>query len=97
VTGQWLIQPVTEGALVVLGEAYETSGFRRLFRRGLRRQISARCAYGMEESDLSLELFAAGQKIYEAEDLRVFHDSDLKHHHSAEVTSAAITNVGLHS
>src|SRR5262249_10936470 len=39
-------------------------------------------AYGMEESDLSLQLFAAGWQICEARELRVFHDSDLAHHQS---------------
>ena len=52
-------------------------------------------AYGMEESDLSLQLFAAGWQIYEAGELRVFHDTDLAHHQSPEVTSGVIANVGL--
>jgi hypothetical protein len=51
----------------------------------------------MEEGDLSLQLFAAGWQIYEAGDLRVFHDTDLKHHQSPEVTSGVITNVGLYA
>ena len=52
-------------------------------------------AYGIEESDLSLQLFAAGWQICEAGQLRVFHDSDLAHHQSPEVTSGVIANVGL--
>ena len=52
-------------------------------------------AYGMEETDLSLQLFAAGWQIYEAGDLRVFHDTDLRHHESSEINAGAITNVGL--
>jgi GT2 family glycosyltransferase len=52
-------------------------------------------AYGMEESDVSLQLFAAGWQVYEAGTLRVFHDTDLKHHESPEVTAGTITNVGL--
>lgn len=51
--------------------------------------------YGMEETDLSMQLFAAGWTIYEAGDLRVFHDSDGKHHDSPEVVAGAISNVGL--
>ena len=51
----------------------------------------------MEESDLSLQLFEAGWQIYEAGDLRVFHDTDLKHHQSPEVTSGVIANVGLYA
>ena len=51
--------------------------------------------YGMEETDLSLQLFAAGWQIYEAGDLRVFHDTDLSHHKSAEINAGTITNTGL--
>jgi GT2 family glycosyltransferase len=51
--------------------------------------------YGMEETDLSMQLFAAGWHIYEATDLRVFHDTDLKHHQSSEINAGVITNVGL--
>jgi hypothetical protein len=49
----------------------------------------------LEETDLSLQLFAAGWDVYEAGDLRVFHDTNLKHHESAAVNVAAITNTGL--
>jgi hypothetical protein len=52
-------------------------------------------AYGIEESDLSLQLFAAGWQICEARELRVFHDTDFTHHQSPEVTSGVIANVGL--
>src|SRR5262249_20271382 len=52
-------------------------------------------AYAMEECDLSLQLFAAGWQMYEAGNLRVFHDTDLRHHQSTEITSGVITNVGL--
>jgi GT2 family glycosyltransferase len=64
--------------------------------RNLRGHIPRPVAYGMEETDLSLQLFAAGWHIYQAGDLRVFHDSELKHHQSAEVTSGAIVNAGLY-
>jgi hypothetical protein len=52
-------------------------------------------AYAMEEIDLSLQLFAAGWDIYESGDLRVLHDTDLKHHESSEINAGAITNIGL--
>ena len=65
--------------------------------RQVRGYIPRPVAYGMEEYDLSLQLFAAGWEIYEAGDLRVFHDTDLKHHQSAEVTSGVIANVGLYA
>jgi GT2 family glycosyltransferase len=51
--------------------------------------------YGMEETDLSLQLFAAGWDIYQADFLRVFHNTDLKHHESWENNAGAITNVAL--
>jgi hypothetical protein len=51
----------------------------------------------MEESDLSLQLFAAGWQIYEAGSLRVFHDTDLKYHQAPEITSGLIENVGLYA
>lgn len=63
--------------------------------RQVRGYLPRPVAYGMEETDLSMQLFAAGWKIYEAGDLRVFHDSDGKHHDSPEVVAGAISNVGL--
>jgi GT2 family glycosyltransferase len=65
--------------------------------RQVRGYIPRPVAYGMEERDLSLQLFAAGWQIYEAGDLRVFHDTDLKHHQSPEITSGVIANVGLYA
>ena len=52
-------------------------------------------AYGMEETDVSLQLFAAGWDIYHAGRLRVFHDTDLAHHDSPEIVSGYVANVGL--
>jgi GT2 family glycosyltransferase len=74
------------------GHAIRLSAYRQV-----RGYLPRARAYGMEESDLSLQLFAAGWQIYESGDLRVFHDSDLSHHNAAEVTSAEITNVGLYA
>jgi hypothetical protein len=51
----------------------------------------------MEESDLSLQLFAANWQIYAAGNLRVFHDTDLKHHQTPEINSGVIANVGLYA
>jgi transposase len=51
--------------------------------------------YEMEESDLSIQLFASDWQIFEAGALRVFHDTELKHHQSAEITAGVITNVSL--
>lgn len=52
-------------------------------------------AYGMEESDLALRLHAAGHEVVLDGGLRVYHDSDLAHHESAEVTTASIRNLAL--
>src|SRR5262249_12761704 len=42
-----------------------------------------------------IQLLACGWQIYEAGILRVFHDTELKHHQSPEITSGEITNIGL--
>ena len=63
--------------------------------RQVRGYLARPVPYGMEENDLSLQLFGAGWRIYEAGNLRVFHDTDLKHHNSPEITSGTITNIGL--
>lgn len=65
--------------------------------REVRGYLSVPAAYEIEEADLSLQLFRVGWTIYESGQLRVFHDTDLVHHRSAEVTSAAITNVALNA
>lgn len=52
-------------------------------------------AYGMEEVDLALRLHAQGGRILRTPWLRVFHDTDLKHHASPEVTAGSIANLAL--
>ncbi len=52
-------------------------------------------AYGMEEVDLALRLHARGGRILRTPWLRVFHDSDLKHHANPELTAASIANIAL--
>ena len=63
--------------------------------RSVRGYLARPFSYGMEENDLSLQLFAAGWKIFEARQLRVFHDTDLKHHDRPEITAWTITNIAL--
>jgi GT2 family glycosyltransferase len=65
--------------------------------RQVRGYLPRPVSYGMEETDLSLQLFAAGWQVYEAGELRVFHDTDLKHHQSREVTAGSIANVALYA
>lgn len=52
-------------------------------------------AYGMEEVDVSLRIHAMGARILRSRSLRVFHDTDLEHHASAEITAASIANIAL--
>jgi GT2 family glycosyltransferase len=63
--------------------------------RSIRGHLSRPIPYGMEETDLSLQLFSAGWHIYEAGALRVLHDTDLSHHSTKEITAGTITNTGL--
>ena len=63
--------------------------------RQVRGHIPRPVPYGMEETDLSLQLFAAGWETYLTGDFRVYHDTEFKHHRSAEITAGVITNVGL--
>lgn len=52
-------------------------------------------AYGMEEVDLALRLHAQGGKVLRTNWLRVFHDTDLRHHASSAVTAGSIANLAL--
>ena len=52
-------------------------------------------AYGMEEVDLALRLHSRGGKILTTRWLRVFHNTDLKHHDQPEVTAGSIANLAL--
>jgi len=74
------------------GYAIRLDAYRKV--RGL---IPRRIPYGMEESDLSLQLFESGWHIYESGGLRVLHDTELKHHNTKEITAGCVTNVGLYA
>lgn len=52
-------------------------------------------AYGMEEVDLALRLHSQGGKILTTKWLRVFHNTDLKHHGDPRVTAGSIANLAL--
>ncbi|HMK89735.1 MAG TPA: glycosyltransferase [Methylocystis sp.] len=52
-------------------------------------------AYGVEENDVALQLAAKGKKIYGSDDLRVFHDTDHKHHDGADITEFVVANAAL--
>jgi hypothetical protein len=65
--------------------------------RQMRGYLDRPVNYGMEELDLSLQLFVSGCQMMRAGELRVFHDTDLKHHRSNEITSGSIMNVALYA
>jgi len=52
-------------------------------------------AYGMEEVDLAIRLHSHGGKILTTPWLRVFHNTDLKHHADPRVTAGSIANLAL--
>jgi hypothetical protein len=87
-TGSLVLSPSYIGC----GYAVRLSAYRQV-----RGYIPRTVPYGMEECDLSLQFFATGWDIYQGEELRVFHDTELKHHQSAEATSGAIVNVALYA
>jgi glycosyltransferase involved in cell wall biosynthesis len=64
--------------------------------RQMRGHLDRPVPYGIEESDLSLQLFVSGWQMKRAGELRVFHDTELKHHRSAEITAGSIANVALY-
>jgi GT2 family glycosyltransferase len=63
--------------------------------RDIKGYIPRPIAYGVEENDVSLQLFAKGYKIYESGELRVFHDTKLEHHRNAAVVECVVANVAL--
>jgi GT2 family glycosyltransferase len=65
--------------------------------RQMRGYLNRPVPYGMEELDLSLQLFVSGSEMMRTGELRVFHDTDLKHHHSTEITRGSIMNVALYA
>jgi GT2 family glycosyltransferase len=83
-------QLMRSASFVGCGFAIRVAAYRQI--RGF---LSRPLGYGIEESDVSLQLLAAGWKIYQAGNLRVFHDTDLEHRESPEIVSAVITNVAL--
>jgi hypothetical protein len=65
--------------------------------RQMRGYLDRQVAYGIEELDLSLQLFVSGCQMMRARELRVFHDTDFEHRYSSEITSGSIMNVALYA
>ncbi|HEX7331838.1 MAG TPA: glycosyltransferase [Pyrinomonadaceae bacterium] len=57
--------------------------------------VPLQVAYGMEEVDLALRLHSRGGKILTTPWLRVFHNTDLRHHAEPHVTAGSIANLAL--
>lgn len=62
---------------------------------GIRGYLPRPVAYGLEENDIALQLFSSGWDIYESGELRVFHDTELRHHESPEITAGTAANIAL--
>jgi GT2 family glycosyltransferase len=57
--------------------------------------IDRACAYGVEEVDLSMQLYALDWQILQCGSLRVFHDTQLSHHSRPDVVACTVQNVAL--
>jgi GT2 family glycosyltransferase len=54
--------------------------------------VSLPLTYGMEEVDLALRLIDIKWEVVNSPWLRVFHNTQLKHHNNSEITAASIAN-----
>jgi len=63
--------------------------------RQIRGYLPRPIAYAMEETDVAIQLFARGWKIFRTGALRVFHDTDRAHHGASEITTETIANIAL--
>ncbi|MCB1276975.1 glycosyltransferase [Prosthecobacter sp.] len=52
-------------------------------------------AYGLEERDVALQLHCTGWRVHRCGDLRVFHDTRLRHHQQPSVVAATVENAAL--
>ena len=57
--------------------------------------VPLRYAYGLEETDMALQLLDAGWRILRVPALRVYHDSQTDHQNNAAVNAAHIRNTAL--
>ena len=52
-------------------------------------------AYGIEEVDLAMQLYALELPILQCGSLRVFHDTLLSHHYRADIVASTVQNIAL--
>ena len=57
--------------------------------------VPLQVAYGMEESDVALQLHVLGLQILHASSLRVYHDTDYRGHRSPNTVACTIANTAL--
>lgn len=89
------IRPSTNSVSVVVSFIGCGCAYRRSVYQSLRGYLPLPVAYGAEEKDLSLQLFAAEKQIVSADALRVYHDTGLVHHAQAEIVAGTIANTAL--
>ena len=89
------IRPSTNSASVVTSFIGCGCAYRRSVYLSVRGYLPLAVAYGAEEKDLSLQLFAAEKQIVASDSLRVYHDTELEHHAQAEIVAGTIANRAL--
>jgi len=57
--------------------------------------VPLREAWCMEEQDVGLQIYALGRRVVFAPHLRVFHDSERRHHDERHIASVTLANVAL--
>jgi hypothetical protein len=57
--------------------------------------LSEPVAYGVEENDLAMQMFARNLGVWKSDALRVFHDTDRSTHSNPQIVSGYISNVAL--
>ena len=72
------------------GCAYRLEAFRQT-----RGYLPRAVGYGIEETDMAIQMLDAGWRVLFAPWLRVYHDTELHHHVSPRVTAGSLTNRAL--
>jgi GT2 family glycosyltransferase len=57
--------------------------------------LSEPVAYGVEENDLAIQMFARNLRAWKSDALRVFHDTDRSTHSNPQIVSGYISNMAL--
>jgi len=57
--------------------------------------LSEPVAYGVEENDLAMQMFARNLQLWKSQALRVFHDTDRSAHSNPQIVSGYVSNMAL--